>query len=147
MKKKRRLNIFILLGELCFAALIILIIYNVIKLKTLANGAEGMRSISHTLSYGVPSLMIPGSILLIFGSLFPLFTNARKNSSLVKNGSLTFGKLVATRPTGTSINSQPELVITLTFETSSGQMITAECLKVIPITMMANFQPGALLPV
>jgi hypothetical protein len=145
MKKKRRLNIFTLLGELCFAAVAILAVYTFIKTRT--SSLTSIRSTTNMMFHWMTCLIIPGTILIVVGSVFPFLFDAKKDASLVKNGTLTFGKLLSIRPTGTSVNNQPQLALTFEFETADDKKITTECLKVIPITFLGNCQPGALLPI
>jgi len=65
----------------------------------------------------------------------------------MKDGRTTIGKIISVQQTGTYINRQPECAIQVSFETADGRKITSVANATLPLTALAQFQPGAPIPV
>lgn len=70
-----------------------------------------------------------------------------KNSAKFRNGLVGVGTVTGTRPTGMSINDQPEIRIDFNVQGADGQMFASYAKIVVPVTDLAMIQPGVMLPV
>ena len=86
---------------------------------------------------------VVGVPLLIIGIMLNTFSG---HSGAVKTGVLVIGSLVEARQTGMYVNEQPQLLLTFSFKTADGRLITASDKKVVSFVDLAQFQPGAMFP-
>jgi len=82
-----------------------------------------------------------GVMFQLLGVIFTLTGNK------VKNGVLAIGTIVSLERTGTLVNHQPQVDITIEFTTTDGEHITASERRVVSLTDLAQVQPGAMIPI
>lgn len=68
-------------------------------------------------------------------------------SSNVKNGILVIGTIVSLERTGTLVNNQPQVDITIKFTTTDGKEITASQRRIVPLTDIPQVQPEMMVPI
>jgi hypothetical protein len=93
-------------------------------------------------------LLITAVVLAI---LMPIvwfaFRPPRSERREFRGAPVAMGTLVSARPTGMSINDQPELELVLDVETADGRTIRGTTREVIDLGMLPQVVPGAPLPV
>jgi hypothetical protein len=70
-----------------------------------------------------------------------------KNSAAFRDALIGIGTVTAVRPTGTTINDQPQVRIDFSVEGADGKVFQSSAKMIVPLTEMAMLQPGAVLPV
>lgn len=70
-----------------------------------------------------------------------------RNSAAFRNALVGVGTVTATRPTGMTLNDQPELRIDLMVEGADGGVFPSYARAVVPMTDVAMIKPGTVLPV
>ncbi|MFE4827419.1 hypothetical protein [Streptomyces sp. NPDC056672] len=70
-----------------------------------------------------------------------------RNSAAFRDGLVGVGTVVSTRPTGMTLNDQPEVRIELMVAGADGVPFPSYARAVVPVTDLAMLRPGTLLPV
>ncbi|AOS63861.1 DUF3592 domain-containing protein [Actinoalloteichus hymeniacidonis] len=70
-----------------------------------------------------------------------------RNSSEFRDGSMGVGTVTSVRPTGMSINDQPEVRIDLDVEDAQGRVFSSHARMVVTVTELPMLRPGVVLPV
>lgn len=102
--------------------------------------------------WGDPFIIMesPWYMGLIFSGFALIFLPSILGSVLglgtVKKGEAAVGVITSVKQTGTYINNQPEVRLGLTVTKKGEDNYSAELTTIIPLTSMAQFQPGAIIP-
>ena len=105
-------------------------------------------------SWGL-SMLTTISLVLTFGFMFaamaflfgtPILAGFR-NRRVLRTGRTGEGRIVSVAQTGMYVNNNPVVRITLEVTPSDGRPFEAETEKLISLTQIPQFQPGALVPV
>jgi hypothetical protein len=83
------------------------------------------------------------TLLLIGSTILSAFSG---HSKKLKHGPLVFGTIVSVNRTGMLVNHQPQVDITVQFSIIDGQPLTGSDRRVVPLTELAQIQPGAMVP-
>jgi hypothetical protein len=128
----RKIGLFLLI-----ASAIGLFSSNMFRLSPWGGGAVSyfLGAMSSYAFYGI----FVGVLLFVFPLLLP-------HNKETKNGPVVLGTVVSVQPTGTRVNGQPLLKITLEFGTFDGRNVRACDSRVVSFTELAKIQPGATLP-
>ncbi|MEE1804215.1 hypothetical protein ACIQVO_23430 [Streptomyces sp. NPDC101062] len=93
----------------------------------------------------VACTVVPFAFAFTGDSVMAAFSG--RNSAAFRDGLIGVGTVTGTRPTGMSLNDQPELRIDLSVQGADGATFASYARLVVPMTDVALFQPGAMLPV
>ncbi|MER0245576.1 hypothetical protein AAHZ94_27075 [Streptomyces sp. HSW2009] len=94
---------------------------------------------------GIAVSLVPVLLAFTKDGVVSAFTG--RNSAAFRNGLLGVGTVTGTRPTGTTLNDQPEVRIELNVRGADGTIFDSHAKLVVPLTDLALFAPGAVLPV
>ena len=103
-------------------------------------GAGWLTTVSLVLTF---ALMF-AAMAFLFGT--PLLAGIR-NRRVLRTGRSGEGRIVSVAQAGTYVNNNPVLRITLEVTPSDGRPFEAETEKLISLTQLPQFQPGAVVPV
>ncbi len=78
-------------------------------------------------------------------SVLTAFTG--RNSAAFRDGLVGIGTVTGVRPTGMTLNDQPQVRIDLSVEASDGEVFASHAKMIVPLTELALLQPGVVLPV
>jgi hypothetical protein len=70
-----------------------------------------------------------------------------KNSAAFRDGLVGIGTVTSVRPTGTTLNDQPQVRIDFSVEGADGKVFPSSAKMIVPLTELALLRPGVVLPV
>lgn len=96
----------------------------------------------------IPLVIMTGVVIFIPWLLYSIFIKpARVNKRMQANGTKSVGFVKSLAQTGTYINEQPEVRIAVEILQDNGSMAEAEVKTIVPLTELAQLQPGTPIPV
>lgn len=82
---------------------------------------------------------------LVLGPVFwPFIKKSRLKKRLLKEGLPAGARLLETRQTGTLVNDQPEMILTMEVTAETGETWQTEMREIIPLNMLYAMSPGSV---
>lgn len=82
---------------------------------------------------------------LILGPVFlPFIKKSRLKKRLAREGLPATARLLQTRQTGTQVNDQPEMILTMQVTAETGETWQTEMREIIPMNMLYAMAPGSI---
>lgn len=95
------------------------------------------------------AVLIPlvGILLMIGSILIPLFSGMREQSRILEHGQAAEARILAIRDTGTRINENPLIDISMEVRPSNYPAFMAQITQTISVVHLPSFQPGNIVDV
>ncbi len=95
------------------------------------------------------AVLIPiiGTLLIIGSILIPLFSGMREQSRILEHGQSAEARILALKDTGTRINENPLVDISVEVRPSNSPAFTAQIRQTISIVNLPSYQPGSIVNV
>lgn len=95
------------------------------------------------------AVLIPliGILLMIGSILIPLFSGMREQSRILEHGQAAEARILALKDTGTRINENPLIDISMEVRPYNAPAFTAQIRQTISVVHLPSFQPGNIVDV